>query len=74
MSFSYLIFLIRSSTKSFQSIVKWGFQEGTDNKQTDIATYKLNRPRGQFSENTPIDDWENLLGIVTHQSCIEVKE
>ena len=30
--------------------IAWGGDKQTD-RQTDIATYRLNRPRGRFSEN-----------------------
>ena len=39
----------KQSSRSLQSNGKQGFKEGT-NKQTDIATYRLNRPRGRFSK------------------------
>ena len=37
-------------TKSLQSSGKGGFQEGTNKWQTDIMTYRLDLPRGRFSE------------------------
>ena len=49
-SSSQQMLAIRSSTRSMQSTRKQGFQEGTNKqtyiKQTDIATYRLNRTRG----------------------------
>ena len=49
------ILAIHSMTRSLQSTRKRGFQTWTDKKTdrevTDIATFKLNRPRGQISEN-----------------------
>ena len=32
-----------------------GFAEG-DDKQTNISTYRLNQPRGRFSENPKMDN------------------
>ena len=55
MSRSMPILAICSSTKSQESTGKRGFQTWTDRqtyKVTDIAFYRLNGPRGQFSENT----------------------
>ena len=47
--------VIHSLTRSLQSTGKWGFQTWTDRQTdrqvTDIATYRLNRHRGQFSEH-----------------------
>ena len=37
-------------TRSLQSTGKRGFQMWAGFRQTDIATYRLNRPRGKFSE------------------------
>ena len=41
---------ICSSTRSLQTIGKLGFQTCTY-IVTDIATFRLNEPRGRFSEN-----------------------
>ena len=55
MYFSLALLSIRSLTRSLQSTEKRCFQEETKkhNKQqkTDIATYRLNPPRGRFNEN-----------------------
>ena len=46
------ILAIHSSTISLQSTGKQGFQTLTGYRKTDIATYRLNQPRGRFSENS----------------------
>ena len=45
------ILLILSLTRNIQSTRKRAFQTWTYYRQTDIATNRLNRPRGQFSDN-----------------------
>ena len=65
------IFMIRSLTKSLQSTGKRGFQKWTD-RQTDIATYRLNWPEGQFGENKnkkfhscfPLQQLRNIVFIL----------
>ena len=60
----FAIFALCSFTKSFQLSQLWSQTEGTDNRQQmDIATYRLNRPMGQFSEN--IEIWLTALSIMT---------
>ena len=44
------ILAICSLTRSLQSTGKWVFHYGT-NRQMDIATSRLNWPKGRFSEN-----------------------
>ena len=45
------ILKIRSLVQNFKSNKNRDFQEVTG-RQTDIATYRLNRPKGRFSEST----------------------
>ena len=61
-SFSFAILAIFSSTRSLHFDGHLGFQEGTNNqqRQADIATFSLNRPRGRFSENV-MRKFENIV-------------
>ena len=46
---AFVIYTAKKNLNSLQSTGKRGFQEGTD-FLTDIAIYRPNWPRGQFSE------------------------
>ena len=36
-----------------------GLLDGTTDRQTDIATYRLNRPKGQFNEKHVNNFWDS---------------
>ena len=65
------ILVIHSSTRSLQSIGKRGFQTRSDRQVTDIATYRLNSPRGRCSDNPKISAFIFFFShVIYHVSCV----